>query len=335
MAKRIPAVTEEEWLACNDFNRQIIEEFLLQQEHLSAQTLKQYKSTLRIFARWVKDYTIPKNKNITDLKARDGLSYQNYLLREYELSSNAVSVKRSAVSSLCNYIEVFWSDEFPMFRNIYSKAVPSPEKTLVREKNVISREDYSLLLKTLEKENEYQMIAYIIISYITAGRRAEIAQLKKEHFTNPIKIREGFYETPIIRGKGGGKVGKKIKLRFDETARQAVLKWLEVRGEDDNEFVFVRKYKNGKVYQLSPEAFNGWFANKFNKIIANPLTPHALRRSRATHIVEDGMDINTAKVLLNHNSTETTKIYVMKDDKDELDNLFVSPAKNNKTKNKS
>ena len=119
------------------------------------------------------------------------------------------------------------------------------------------------------------------------------------------------------------KVGKKIKLVYDEETRLAVLKWLEERGEDDNPYVFVRKFKNGTARELSPDAFNAWFTNKFNKILGYKLTPHALRRSRATHlVVEEGKDINKAKVLLNHNSTETTSIYVMKNDSDELDDIF-------------
>ena len=319
MATKIPPVTEQDWEECNDWNKKIVNKFLKQQ-HLSDKTLKQYTSALKIFVRYVRDEF--DNKPIHKLKARHALDYQNYLM-ELQLSSNAVKFKRSAVSSLCNYIELYYGEDYPEFRNIFNKAIPNPPKELVREKNVVAKEDIETLVKELEKQGEYQMIAYFLLSYNTGARRAEIAQMKKEFFDMPKVKNKDYYATPEIRGKGRGKGGKKIKLMYDEATRQAVLRWLEIRGEDDNEFVFVRKFKNGETKELSPDAFNGWFTNKFNKILGYTLTPHALRRSRATHlVVDEGKDINSAKVLLNHNSTETTSIYVMKDDSDELDDVF-------------
>ena len=319
MAIKIPPVTEQEWEECNDWNRKIVEKFLKQQ-HLSDKTLKQYTSALKIFVRYVRDEF--ENRPIHKLKARHALDYQNHLM-ELQLSSNAVKFKRSAVSSLCNYIELYYGEDYPEFRNIFNKAIPNPPKELVREKNVVTKEDINKLVKELEAQGEYQMIAYFLLSYNTGARRAEIAQMKKEFFNVPKVKNKEYYATPEIRGKGRGKGGKKIKLMYDEATKQAVLKWLEIRGEDDNEFVFVRKFKNGETNELNPDAFNGWFTSKFNKILGYNLTPHALRRSRATHlVVDEGKDINSAKVLLNHNSTETTSIYVMKDDSDELDDVF-------------
>lgn len=320
MSTKITPVTEEEWLECHQWNRMIIEEFL-QQQHLSNQTLKQYRSSLRIFARWVHDNCM--NKAIYQLKPRDALRYQNYLL-EIGLSSSAVKFKRSSVSTMCNYIEVYYSDEdeCKTFRNIYNKAIPSPAKSYAKEKEYLSKEDLDKLLKTLEKNKEYQMLAYVLLSYTSGARRAEIAQMKKEFFDMPKLKGKDFYQTPKVRGKGGGKVGKQINLIYDEKARKAVKKWLEVRGEDDCEYVFVYKTKS-KVEPLSPDAFNGWFTKKFNDILGFPSHPHMLRRSRATHMVkEDGKDIEKARALLNHASSEVTKHYVMRDEAEDLDDIF-------------
>ena len=321
MAIKIPPVTNEEWLECNEWNRIIIDEFL-QQQHLSDHTLKQYTSGLRIFARWIKDHPMIKNKPIHELKPRHALNYQNDLLK-LDLSANAVAFKRSVVSSLCNYIELYYGEDYPLFRNIYSKAIPSPAKELVREKNIIAKEDILTLVSELEKQGEHQLIAYLLLSYNTGARRAEIAQMKKEFFQMPKVKGKDYYMTPEIRGKGKGKVGKKIKLVYDEETRQAVLNWLEQRGDDENPYVFVRKFKNGTTKELNPDAFNAWFTNKFNPILGYKLTPHALRRSRATHlVVEDGKSIDVAKTLLNHQSSEVTQHYIIKDSADDLDGAF-------------
>lgn len=320
MVIKIPPVTNEEWLECHPWNRMIVEEFL-EQEHLSSHTLKQYKSSLRIFCRYVKDNIM--NKPIYNLKPRDALKYQNYLLK-LELSPSAVKFKRSSVSTLCNYIELYYSDEeeCEKFRNIYNKAIPSPAKSYAKEKEAIPKRSLNNLLKRLEKDEEYQMLAYVLLSYTTGARRGEIVQMKKEFFDMSKYKDKEHYRTPTIRGKGKGKVGEPINLIYDDAARNAVLKWLEVRGEDDCEYVFVYKTKN-KTNALMPDAFNSWFEKKFNEILGMKAHPHMLRRSRATHIVvEEGKDIEKAKKLLNHRSSETTQHYVIRDDSDDMDDLF-------------
>lgn len=316
---KIKPVTEEEWELNNPFNMKMAEKFLRQQT-LSDKTLKQYKSAIRIFLRFVKDEL--DNKPIHKLRPRHALEYQEYLM-SIGLSSNAVKFKRSVVSSLCNYIEVYYGEDYPDFRNIFNKAIPNPPKELVKQKLVLTKEDIDRVVEELEKEKQYQMIAYFLLSYSTGARRAEIAQMKKDFFTFQKAKGKEYYTTPEVRGKGRGKAGKKIKLKYDDRAREAVLKWLEVRGEDEEEHVFVRKYGNGKIHPLNPDTFNQWFKKTFNPILGFDLSPHGLRRSRATHlVVEDGKNIEVASALLNHSSTEVTKHYVMKDDDDSLDEAF-------------
>lgn len=303
----------------NEFNQMIMKEFLEQQQ-LSDQTLKQYESALKIFFSWV--YRNCMNKPLFELKARDALKYQNNLMSA-GLSSNGVKFKRSAVSSLCGYLEVYYGEDYPTFRNIYSKAVANPPKEFVREKKAIPLEDFERLLQTLRDQNELQMVAYLITSYYTGARRSEIAQFKKSFLEKPKVKDKEYYMTPEIRGKGRGKNGKRIKLAYDDVVRNAILDWLNLRGEDDNDAVFVRKYKDGRVEQLDPSTFNAWFSDKFNPILGSfSYAPHSLRRSRATHMIEQGMSIDKVKTLLQHESSETTQMYVIKDTDDELDDIF-------------
>ena len=61
----------------------------------------------------------------------------------------------------------------------------------------------------------------------------------------------------------------------------------------------------------------------FEPIVGRRFHPHLLRESRATQmVVEEGMDIKLAQKLLGHESSETTEIYIIRDNTDELDDLY-------------
>lgn len=329
--KKIEEVTQEFWEnEILDENRMFIEEFL-QQQHLSSATLKQYESGLKIFAKWVHENCLPKGKKpITELKPRDALKYQNWLISK-GLSPNAIKFKRSAVSTLCNYIELYYGDDYKDFRNIFTKAIPNVAKSNVKEKIPLTTKEIEKIVKELKKRQDWQKLAYVYFTYITGCRREESRQLLKEVVNYELlKNKDGsdksFYATHNIRAKGKGKEGKVRKFAFDQKAMDAIKKWIEYRlaqvENDDCPYVFVSKTKEG-YKQISANTFNLW-CEEFSRIIGGkPVHPHLFRSSRATNaVVEEGRDIKSVQKLLGHESSTTTEIYVVRDDTDDLDELF-------------
>ena len=324
--KKIEEVTQEFWEnEVDDENKMFIEEFL-QQQHLSPATLKQYESGLKIFAKWVHDFCLPKGeKKITALKPRDALKYQNWLISK-GLSPNAIKFKRSAVSSLCGYIEVYYGDDYKDFRNIFTKAIPNVAKSNAKEKQPLTTAEIDKLIEVLTEQEEWQKLAYLTYSYSTGCRREESRQLRKEVASyGKYKDRSGneknFYVTHSIRAKGKGKEGKVRTFAFDERAMKSIQKWIEYRGDDDCPYVFATKTKDG-YKQISANTFNLW-CDEFSEIIGKKVHPHLLRSSRATNaIIEDGKDIKSVQTLLGHESSQTTEIYVVRDNSSDLDDLF-------------
>lgn len=324
--KKIEEVTQEFW--DNDVleeNKMFVEEFL-QQQHLSPATLKQYESGLKIFAKWVHDFCLPKGKKaITDLKPRDALKYQNWLISK-GLSPSAIKFKRSAVSTLCNYIELYYGEEYRNFRNIFTKAIPNVSKSNVKEKIPLTTKEIEKIVKVLTDRKDWQKLAYITYSYISGCRREESRQLRKEVIGyNKHKDRNGdeknFYITHPIRAKGKGREGKVRTFSFDDRAMDAIKKYLEERGQDDCPYVFATKTKDG-YKQISANTFNLW-CDEFTEIIGKKVHPHLLRSSRATNaVIEDGRDIKSVQTLLGHESSQTTEIYVVRDNSSDLDDLF-------------
>jgi site-specific recombinase XerC len=335
IADKLPEVTDEQWQKINKFNREITKEFLQESTQLSPKTLIQYTSCLRIFFWWV--YENCGNKSLLDIKSRDFLKYQNFLVRR-ELSSSAIRLKRAAISSLNGYIITYYEDDYPTFKNFITKKISAPPKADVHEKRPMNAEEWDMLIKNLEEREEWQKIAYLKFTYSAGCRRAETRQLLKEVVNYPliekeieVKNKDGITEKVIsrkyitheIRCKGKGRTGKVRKLQFNIEAMEAIKKWLEIRGEDDIPYVFVTKYQ-GQLKQVSEGIFNDWCKNDFSKVVGRRVHPHQLREKRATDlVVVEGKSIESAQSLLGHESSATTKIYVIKDNDDEIDEAFV------------
>jgi integrase len=323
--EKIEDVTEEKWTKVNPETRKMIDEFLEQSTTLSDYTLTQYKSGLRIFAYWV--FENLENIPFHEIKSRDFLKYQNWLIKLGQ-SSNAIKFKRSCVSSFNNWVSLLYEDKYPNFRNYITKAIALPASEFRHEKNPPTLEEYNNLCKVLEERGDWLYLAYVRVSFETGGRRNEVRQLLKEVVNYEPKIinidgaEKRIWTSHKVRGKGRGKNGKPRTLQFGEDSYFALKKWLDQRGEDDCPYIFVTKRK-GKYEQVSDSAFNRWSKAIFEPIVGRRIHPHIFRESRATTlVVEQGKDINVVKKLLNHNSVQTSEIYVIRKDSDDADEAF-------------
>lgn len=334
-AKKLTSITDEMWSKINKFNRKIGEEFLNESVHLSERTLVQYTSAIRIFFWWVYEHC--DDRKLVDIKSKDYLKYQNWLQRR-GLSESGIRFKRSVVSSLNEYVMIYYEEEYPTFRNFITKQIKVNKTGFVYKKEPLTPDEYEMLCNELEKRGEWQKLAYVVFTYSTGCRREESRQLLKEVIdyepvVKMVKIKDDegnenemearFYRTHEIRCKGQGEIGKVRKLQFSEEAMDAIKKWIEVRGEDDCPYVFVSKY-GGKINQISESTFNRWCSTLFTDIVGRRVHPHLFRESRATNlVVHSGRDLETARKLLGHESSETTKIYVIREDSDDADDAFV------------
>ena len=334
--KRVKNIDELEWQQVSQFNRKMVQDFLDNQIHLSEQSLIQYKSCLKIFFIWVKDNL--ENKNCTEIKKKEFIKYLNWLTSR-GLSESAIKIKKSCMSSFCNYIINFYEDEYPTFRSFVTSEMKVIQTGYVHEKQPLTTSEYKNLCTKLEELEQWQILAWLKFSYSTGCRRAESLQLLKEVIDykpiikqiktldkngNTIIAESKFYKTHKIRCKGKSKVGKVRQLQFSQDAMDAIKKWLEVRGDDDCPYVFVVKTSND-VKHASVYTFNAWCANILTDLLGRRIHPHLLRESRATNlIVEDGKSVEIAQKLLGHESSETTlKHYIIREDTEDACEAFI------------
>lgn len=334
MKEKIKAVTREEWDSVNAETKQMVEEYLNELVDLSPQTLKQYTSAIKIYFRFIKEQC--RDVPFYEIKSRDYLKYQNMLSR-MGMSSSGISFKRSTVSAFNDWIITYYNDVYPTFHNYITKQIKRPTKAFVHEKQPLTEEELDILEKALIEQENWQVLAYLFYTYSTGCRRTESRLLLKEvvNYEPVIKSKEitnengekeiaevKYYVTHDIRCKGASSIGKVRKLKFDEKAMKYLKKWIEVRGEDDCPYMFIANYKG--VHQVGESTFGKWCHTILEPIIGRRIHPHLFRESRATNlVVYQNKPIESAQALLGHNSSETTKIYVIKDTSEDADDAFI------------
>ena len=150
----------------------------------------------------------------------------------------------------------------------------------------------------------------IYLIYASGLRVSELVSLKFIDITSGIKIFQ-IRKTFTVKGKGG----KERIVVINDKARQALTKYLKIR-----ENFCKRKSANAKQYFFTGSSKEGHmtrqnFALQLKKTSINCglnpeiISPHVLRHSFASHLLEGGADLRVIQELLGHSDISTTQIY--------------------------
>lgn len=149
--------------------------------------------------------------------------------------------------------------------------------------------------------------AAIIALAIGCGmRRAEIAGLKLQAIN---------LDTHVITILGKG--NKERRVTPCDEAWERLQEWLNLRGDEGAENVFVTVKKGNHIMHFMPLTESGIYklmrTNATQAKVAS-FTPHDLRRTFATRLLDTGADINTVRKVMGHSSVVTTQRYDKRDE---------------------
>ena len=175
---------------------------------------------------------------------------------------------------------------------------PKLEKKLP---NYLTSEEIDKLLNIrLTKPIDYRNKAMLELIYATGARISEITNLELNQID---------YDECIIRVTGKGKKDRIIP--FNETALLALKEYIDnyrvflIKNEVNN-YVFINK--NGT--KISRQMVFKILKNlAFKAGIEKEISPHTLRHSFATNLINNGADLRVIQELLGHENLETTQIY--------------------------
>lgn len=148
--------------------------------------------------------------------------------------------------------------------------------------------------------------AILELFFSTGLRVSELASINRD-----IDLSRDEYS---IRGKG-----EKIRVVFlSPEAKAAIKKYLDKRGDID-EALFIqmgKASKNAKELRLTPRSIERLVKKYAIKAgITRKVTPHVLRHSFATDLLENGADLRSVQALLGHANIATTQVYTHITDK--------------------
>jgi integrase/recombinase XerD len=252
----------------------------LQRRNYSDSTTRYYLQAVAAFA---KHFEKPPDK----LGADELRTYQVYLLKERKLAVGTVIARVAALRFF--FVRTLKRHEF-------REDLPYPKEGR-RLPTVLSLDEVALLI---DAAGNLMQRALLMTLYGTGMRRAEVARLK---------VTDVDSRRMMIRVEHGkGDVDRDIPLSpaLLETLR-AYWRWKKPRS-----YLFpssLGQRGNGKA--ISDKTV--WYACKEaarHAGITKHVTPHTLRHSWATHLLESGADLRTIQMLLGHADLETTAKYL-------------------------
>ncbi len=315
----------KEWQVVNKENQKLLKEFIRYcvANDKSPQTCNQYESQLKIFFCW--NYRENDDKFFVDIKKRELVNFFGWG-RTIGWSSCRLASLRAALSSFSNYIERILDEDYPNFRNLI-KVLEPIRLEAVREKTIIEKDDIMAGVEKLAALGEYQYACFLSLLFSSGMRKAEAAQMKVSFFTTNqvIAFRGLAYETPKIRTKGHGAMGKQVpRYVFKETFDKYLNLWLEQREKlgVTTDALFVIKDVTGKYQPAKSQNFTHWAAKIGELIGVNSLYCHSLRHAFTTYLKRQNFPTDVVQKIQSWSSADMVARYDDRTDSEELDEFF-------------
>ena len=276
--------------------------FLENDKKVSSNTLQSYKRDLKQYAKYIEENAKDYSK-ITEEGIKEYISY----MQEIGKKPSTISRGLASIRSFYQYEAKNKAVEKDPTEGIQS---PKIEK---RVPSVLTSNEVALLLEQ-PKDIDLKGIrdkAMLEFAYATGMRVTEIISLNVEDVnidTGYVTCRSGKKERTVPMGNMSLKALKEYILK----ARGTMIK------AEDEKALFVNV--NGQ--RLTRQGF--WKIIKYYKEqahIEKEITPHVLRHSFATHLLQNGADLKSIQTMLGHSDILSTQIYMQFQD-ESLKNIY-------------
>ena len=267
---------------------------LIVERGLSKNTISAYR---RDIERFISEGDVPDLTKVTSSELENFISHSRSRgLAESSVARSVVAV-RNAVEFTCK--------EAKTLNNI--KDV-KPPKIKMRLPKALTISEINSLLNTAKSSGNPDALRESAILELLYGTGARISEVVSLNVSDVLKFDGGEVSSLRLTGKGG----KTRVVPVGRFAREALDQYLvRVRPgliSKDREALFLND-RGGRLSRQSMWTIVSQTAKRAN--ISVDVSPHSLRHSYATHLLDGGADVRVVQELLGHSSVTTTQIYTL------------------------
>ncbi|MFW6347589.1 MAG: site-specific tyrosine recombinase/integron integrase [Cyclonatronaceae bacterium] len=282
--------------------KRIIEKYLTYlriERNASPHTIKSYRKDLGDFSTFLQQEELQSFKDITQITRFTIRAWMGHL-SDAGMAKSTIGRKISCLKSFFKYTFARGiTEENPAAR----VSVPKKEKRLPTS---IQQADISRMFDLMPSETDWdvQNRAIMELFYATGIRLSELVS---------INVRDVNMSSDFIRIMGKG--SKERYVPYGGSAREVLLQWIRLRRkyiatdapEADKSALFLSK-SGRRIYTVAVQRM---VRKCINRVMhTGKKSPHVLRHSFATHMMNKGADIRVIKELLGHAALTSTQIYV-------------------------
>ena len=273
--------------AINRFKR-----FLQVEKGLSPNSIYSYTYDLKKF----NEYLTSNNKNILAATQED---VQQFLKFEKTKKKNSSRTQARSLAAIRQFYNFLANTDQGIDNPTTKIESPHIEKTLP---DFLTIKEVERLFESISEDDPYELRDKTIFEllYSSGLRISEAIELESGHID---------FENSFINVVGKG--DKERIVPINEEAKRLLLKYLkesrqDILGTRESEYLFISKkgsmLNRKSVWRLLKNYVAGTRINK-------NITPHTLRHSFATHLLENGADLRSVQELLGHMDISTTQVY--------------------------
>lgn len=208
------------------------------------------------------------------------------------LPDKASSIARKA-SALRGYYKFLMIEKIIKTNPTANLQLPKRTRTLPK---FLSPDEIELLISSSgDIRTATRLRAMIELLYASGLRISELCELPTSAILD---------NKLLIHGKGA----KERFVPIHQTAKNALNKWLKIRGDNDSKYVFPSNGTSGHITR------DGFFkllkkCAVLSGIDPQRVSPHVLRHSFASHLLSNGANLRVIQTILGHEDISTTQIY--------------------------